>query len=239
LDILKAQTAGDAMAVAQARLMAAQHQFEVLDAQHKVGVVGPTEYQTARNLLDLRQAELKAAETRKTVPVLSEREKEIARSNLNSRVKVAMQIMSINDRDTALVRVARDAAAAGEGAIARSALIAIVNMNTRDSVSSEVSRALTQSGQLSSALDIASMMTSLNSRDPALAEIARAAAKSRDADLAKKAVMRIMSLNTRDETAHQTAMQLAGAGMRTEAQDIARLIVNMNMRDQTFSELAK
>jgi Protein kinase domain/HlyD family secretion protein len=237
IEVLKAQLSGDAVEVARARLAAAQHQLDPLEAQYRNGVVSISDYQVAKNAVELRQAELRAAEARLAQP---DPGKVAARKkSLEARLSAALAIMGMTERDSAMAALARDAAAAGEADLARSALQRISSMSARDEAVKDASLSLATQKRLPDALSLASTMQGMNERDTTLAGIASCAAAARDATTARSAVQRMSGMTARDDAAYEGAKQLTKLGMRSEALDLARLISSMSKRDQAMSELAR
>ncbi len=89
-----------------------------------------------------------------------------------ARLDAANNISSFTDRDEALVGLAKDAAAAGEGTIARNAIQAIRTITTMNDATAEAAVLLAKNGNSAEATVVAKLIRSTSLRDETLARIA-------------------------------------------------------------------
>ena len=94
-------------------------------------------------------------------------------ADLKARLGAAEKIMSFTERDAALAIVARDAAKAGDAALARQALGKMTAFPSRDKATLETARALLKNDRRAEAIEIARTITSFTQRDAALKELAQ------------------------------------------------------------------
>ena len=94
-------------------------------------------------------------------------------ADLKARLRAADSIISFTQRDRALAPIARDAARAGETALAKQALAKMTSFTSRDRAASEAARELAKTGHRTDAIDIARTITSFTQRDAALKELAQ------------------------------------------------------------------
>jgi hypothetical protein len=93
-------------------------------------------------------------------------------SSLESRLEAARAITFMNQRDSALGSVARDAARAGNVSITKDALRNITFMNARDEAAADCALALSEAGNATAAVEVARTITFLNKRDQVLKKLA-------------------------------------------------------------------
>jgi hypothetical protein len=105
--------------------------------------------------------------------VESSRELQLAKEQLNARLEAARTISGSLDRDAALTGVVRDAAAAGETAVVKSALQRIGGGIARDDAAREAALLLAKRGLRKEAVEIAKGISGSLMRDATLSELAR------------------------------------------------------------------
>ena len=93
--------------------------------------------------------------------------------DLKARLEAASSITSFTEQDKALAAIARDAAKAGEAALAKQALAKMTSFTARDQVALEAARELVKAGRRAEAIEIAKTITSFTQRDAALKELAQ------------------------------------------------------------------
>jgi hypothetical protein len=94
-------------------------------------------------------------------------------ADLKARLEAASSITSFTEQDKALAAIVRDAAKAGEAALAKQALAKMTSFTAQDQAALEAARALAKAGHRTDAIDIARSMTSFTQRDAALKELAQ------------------------------------------------------------------
>jgi len=102
---------------------------------------------------------------------MAESKEELAQS-ANVRFEAATSIASLDKRDSALSRVAIDAAKTGQVDLAANAVNDIASVDLHDSTASECAMILCRMGEVMPALDMAKSIRSLDLRDKTLAGIA-------------------------------------------------------------------
>jgi serine/threonine protein kinase/LysM repeat protein len=93
--------------------------------------------------------------------------------DLKARLEAASSINSFTEQDKALAAIARDAATAGEAALAKLALAKMTAFTARDQAALEAARELVKAGRRAEAIEIAKTITSFTQRDAALKELAQ------------------------------------------------------------------
>ncbi|HEX7576551.1 MAG TPA: LysM peptidoglycan-binding domain-containing protein, partial [Verrucomicrobiae bacterium] len=93
--------------------------------------------------------------------------------DLKARLEAASSITSFTEQDKALAAIARDAAKAGEAALAKLALAKMTAFTARDQAALEAARELVKAGRRAEAIEIAKTITSFTQRDAALKELAQ------------------------------------------------------------------
>ena len=94
-------------------------------------------------------------------------------ADLKARLEAASSITSFTEQDKALAAIARDAAKAGEAALAKQALAKMTAFTAQDQAALEAARELVKAGRRTDAIDIARSITSFTQRDAALKELAQ------------------------------------------------------------------
>ena len=94
-------------------------------------------------------------------------------ADLKARLDAASSITSFTEQDKALAAIVRDAAKAGEAAVAKQALAKMTSFTAQDQAALEAARELVKAGRRTDAIDIARSMTSFTLRDAALKELAQ------------------------------------------------------------------
>lgn len=93
--------------------------------------------------------------------------------DFSGRLLAAQRIVSIAEKDDALVRIAKDAATAGNPEVATQALAGIVNLNTKDDAAYAASMELAKLGKSQKAVQIADMIVNITLKDKVLKKIAK------------------------------------------------------------------
>jgi hypothetical protein len=93
------------------------------------------------------------------------------KADLEPRLKAAMQIVSLSDRDSTLKAVANDAADLGVGEIVKRAIGSMTNLSDRDSAASSSALRLAKAGQTAAATEVAGMITNMSDRDSTLKKL--------------------------------------------------------------------
>jgi len=91
---------------------------------------------------------------------------------LEPRLKAAMQIVNLSDRDATLKAVASNTADLGVGEIVKRAVGNMPNLGERDSAASNSALRLAKAGQ---ATEVAGMMTNMSDRDNTLRKLGEGA----------------------------------------------------------------
>jgi hypothetical protein len=97
----------------------------------------------------------------------------IEASALPARLQAAKQVSNQAERDDALQKVARDAAATKQAALAKDALHQITNTTVQERAAAACALALSRSGDPTSAIEVAQMISSQSLRDDVLVRIAK------------------------------------------------------------------
>jgi hypothetical protein len=103
----------------------------------------------------------------------SARDRKRSRDDFAARLEAASTISANSERDNALGQVARDAARAGQGEIAKKAIGQIFGNPTRDEAAHDSALLLAKSGNRKVAIDIARGIFGNTTRDQTLSELAR------------------------------------------------------------------
>jgi hypothetical protein len=100
-------------------------------------------------------------------------EEKAIRADFELRLKAATNMSWGSERDTALADVAKTAAGAGEGEIAKRAVQGMLHGSSQDEIRRECAIELTKHGKRKQAIEIATGMMIGNLRDATLAELAK------------------------------------------------------------------
>ncbi len=92
---------------------------------------------------------------------------------LPARFQAAMQVSGQAQRDDALQKVARDAAAAKQAALAKEALRAIAAVDTQERAAVRCALALSANGDPKSAIEVAQLISTQHTRDEVLVKSAK------------------------------------------------------------------
>jgi predicted Ser/Thr protein kinase len=103
----------------------------------------------------------------------SVRDRKHARDDFAARLEAASTISANSERDNALGQVARDAARAGQGEIAKNAIGQIFGNTTRDEAAHDSAILLAKGGNRKAAIEIARGIFGNTTRDQTLSELAR------------------------------------------------------------------
>ena len=95
-----------------------------------------------------------------------------------ARLKAAMAISSISERDEALAKVAAAAAAQGDADVTTRAVNAIIDVTLHDRAAGDCSMALAKAGKTAAATELARTIRTQSQRDATLAHIAKGAETS-------------------------------------------------------------
>jgi len=90
-----------------------------------------------------------------------------------ARLKAAMAISSLSERDEALAKLAADAAAQGDTDVTAKAVEGVVDVTFHDKTATGCALALAKAGKTASATDLARTIRSQTQRDATLAQIAK------------------------------------------------------------------
>jgi hypothetical protein len=163
-ELAAAEVKGDAPEIARLKLAVAELDLDVAGKQLAIGKATQLEYAQARLARDYAAA---AAQKYFPAPVVS------PTADLKARLEAASSITSFTEQDKALAAIVRDAAKAGEAALARQALAKMTSFTAQDQAALEAARELVKAGRRTDAIDIARSMTSFTLRDAALKELAQ------------------------------------------------------------------
>jgi LysM repeat protein len=163
-DLAVAEANGDAPEIARLKLAVAELDLDVAGKQLAIGRATQLEYTQARLARDYAAA---AAQRYFPGPAVS------PSADLKARLEAASSITSFTEQDKALAAIVRDAAKAGEAALAKQALAKMTSFTAQDQTALEAARALAKAGRRTDAIDIARSMTSFTLRDAALKELAQ------------------------------------------------------------------
>ena len=94
-------------------------------------------------------------------------------ADLAGRLAAAKGIRDVNEKDKALSRLARDAADAGDGAIADQSLAEMRDVNERDQAAYSAALRLAKAGKVEAAAATAKVIRDVNLKDKTLAKIAK------------------------------------------------------------------
>ena len=94
-----------------------------------------------------------------------------ANPNHQSRLDAATEMNNVTDRNTALAKVAIDAAAAGEGEVVKKAVSAITVEDKKMRTARDSALALAKAGQGNAAVEVAKMISQVTMRDDTLKKI--------------------------------------------------------------------
>jgi len=97
------------------------------------------------------------------------------KGDLEPRLKAALQIVNLSDRDATLKAVASDAADLGVGEVVKRAVGSMTNLSERDSAASNSALRLAKAGQAGAATEVAGMMTNMSDRDSTLRKLGEGA----------------------------------------------------------------
>ena len=92
-----------------------------------------------------------------------------------ARLKAAMAISSLGERDEALAKVAADAAAQGDADVTAKAVEPIIDVTLHDKAAGSCAMTLAKAGKTASANDLARSIRTQSQRDATLAQIAKGA----------------------------------------------------------------
>jgi hypothetical protein len=93
----------------------------------------------------------------------------------SARLKAAMAISSISERDEALAKLAADASAQGDADVTAKAVEGVIDVTLHDKAAGDSALALAKAGKTSPATDVARTIRSQSQRDATLAHIAKGA----------------------------------------------------------------
>jgi hypothetical protein len=96
-------------------------------------------------------------------------------SSNTARLKAAMAISSLSERDDALAKLAADAAAQGDTDVTAKAVEGVIDVTLHDKAASDCALALAKAGKTASATDLARTIRTQSQRDATLAQIAKGA----------------------------------------------------------------
>ena len=93
--------------------------------------------------------------------------------NLTTRLKAATNITDSNTKQTALAKLAEDAASAGKPDTTTAALQKITDTNLRNTTAHKTALTLAKAGHTTAATTIAQTITDTNQKDETLSQIAK------------------------------------------------------------------
>ncbi len=94
-------------------------------------------------------------------------------SDYAARYEAAVAMTSLQERDSALTKVAQDAAAAGDAETVKKCLQKMTVLDTRDNTAYSAALALARAGKMDAATEVAKSINVLSRRDEALGKLAR------------------------------------------------------------------
>lgn len=92
-----------------------------------------------------------------------------------ARLKAAMAISSLSERDEALAKLAADAAAQGDADVTAKAVEGIIDVTLHDKAAGDCALSLAKAGKTAAATELARAIRTQSQRDATLAHIAKGA----------------------------------------------------------------
>ena len=92
---------------------------------------------------------------------------------LNGRLEAALALTDTGKRDGALVKVAEDAASAGQAEVVKKALSRVTDIGKRDDAAENCALKLAKAGKGAEAADVAKTITDSGKRDSTLSKLAK------------------------------------------------------------------